>query len=136
VAKQATRLSAVQLALFRAVVEAQAQDARKAKYGIASLLVHNLPLCVAVAGAAGPGGAGGAEEGDAPKPPLTKDAKLSASEKEATLRELVQQGWLLGEEEEDGSAGFRAGPRAFLELSTYLLGVAREEVENIWKTYV
>jgi len=107
-------------------VEASCKEAAKAKNGINSLTVLNLPLyatqaqpeqgAAAAASQPGPGAA----------------LKLSASEKEAALASMVEQGWLFGDDQE----GFRVGPRSFLELSAFLLEQAEEEVEEVWKEYV
>ena len=69
VAKQGTRLSPAEIALFRAVVDATAADVDAAKSGVSSVDVLNLPLRGGPATAKashkeGAGGGGGGDEGE------------------------------------------------------------------------
>lgn len=105
-----------------------------ALHGMDSLKVQGLPIAVQVAAPAGGEAAGGVAAGGAGAakgPPPVKEGKLKPSERESTLDSLVADGWLMGDGE-----GYRVGPRSFLELSTFLLECASDEVEEIWRQYV
>ena len=137
-----TRMTPSQIALFRAFMLAVCTDAGVAIQGLDSLTVLNLPL-VAAAGDAGQG-AGQATQGQTQAPPGTQAGpssqaatatvgfRLSVSDRTALLAQLVDDGWLTGDEH----SLYRLGPRAFLELGRMLLDVADDDVKAIWSTWL
>ena len=109
-------------------MESIAGDSAKADAGISAVDALNLVVTAATTG-----GAAAAAEGDAGAGPSTggaqKEVKLGAKEREAALDALSDQGWLTA----DLAAGrYRLGPRAFLELGSYLLEAAADDVRALW----
>jgi hypothetical protein len=112
--------------------EAIAGDKHKAEDGLNAIEALNLPLFSAsIAAASQP--ADGAGPSQPPPAAGNTAVKLGHKEREAALDDMTADGWLV---HDDDRSKFWLGPRAFLELSNYLLDSAAEDVRELWATRV
>ena len=112
-------------------------DVEAAIRGLSSLAVLNLPL---IAASTELSQLGKSQEGDGTQAgPSSQPAvaaapalRLSASDKESVLAQLVSDGWLFG----DSKSSYRLGPRSFLELGRMLMEVAEDDVKEVWGGWI
>ena len=111
-------------------------DCEAATRGLSSLAVLNLPLVAASTELSQLGKSQegeGTQAGPSSQPAAAAPAlRLSASDKESVLAQLVDDGWLFG----DSKSSYRLGPRSFLELGRMLMEVAEEDIREVWSAYV
>jgi hypothetical protein len=111
-------------------------DVEAATRGLSSLAVLNLPLIAASTELSQLGksqGEDGTQAGPASQPaPAGPALRLSASDKESALAQLVADGWLFG----DAKSSYRLGPRSFLELGRMLMEVADDDVKEAWGGWI
>ena len=111
--------------------EAIAADKRKAEGGLNAMEALNMPLFSASAAAPQP--ADGAGPSQPPPAASNASVKLGVKDREAALDDMTADGWLVHDSD---NGKFWLGPRAFLELSNYLLDSAAEDVRELWAARV
>ena len=132
-AKLATHLAPEQIALFRMVLDEILRDDRNALNGVDLMSAMNATqLWGSTQGGAtqGDGGGDGAM-GQLSQAQTQSVAKMSKTEKEATLKALCHEGWLKQSDDEAGH--LRLGVRSFLELREFLLDAAPPAARERWE---
>jgi len=132
-AKLATTMTPEQIALFRVVLdeilrEDATCDAKNGGVDVISALNATQIWTGATQGAT-QGGEGGATQ--LTQAQTESVAKMSKTEKEATLKRLCEEGWLRRGDDEAGK--LTIGVRSFLELKEFLLESAPEATQERWK---
>ena len=133
-AKLATRLTPEQIALFRLVLDDILKDDDSAENGINVMdALNSTQLMQTQAAAASTQGEGGSTQGGGVLTQAQTQSvnKMTKVEKEATLKELCNDGWLARDTE--GGGRLKLGVRSFLELREFLLDQAPDGARGRWE---
>jgi len=84
-----------------------------------------------------PGGTQAAADGTQAGPSAQAAApavslRLSATDRENVLAQLVEDGWLFG----DSRSSYRLGPRTFLEMGRTIVDLAEDDVKAVWSKWI
>ena len=124
VAKLATRLSPEEIALFRVTLDEILRDDESADRGVEFMTALNYTELQPTQAT---------RDGDTQMTQLEKQTqtvqKMSETDKEAALNQLVDERWL---SRVDGGRRLKLGPRTFLELREFVLDQAPENARKRW----
>ncbi|CEF98738.1 Non-structural maintenance of chromosomes element 1 [Ostreococcus tauri] len=124
VAKLATRLSPEEIALFRVTLDEILRDDESADRGVEFMTALNYTELQPTQAT---------RDGDTQLTQLEKQTqtvqKMSKTDKEAALNQLVDERWL---SRVDGGRRLKLGPRTFLELREFVLDQAPENARKRW----